>query len=54
MAEGLTSREIAAALHISARTADNHVRHILDKLGLRSRSQIAAWASPRSLWDVFA
>jgi DNA-binding CsgD family transcriptional regulator len=48
VAEGLTSREIAEALHISARTADNHVQHILDKLGLRSRSQIAAWVARRS------
>jgi DNA-binding CsgD family transcriptional regulator len=44
-AEGLTSREIAEAMHISSRTADNHVQHILDKLELRSRSQIAAWVS---------
>lgn len=43
VAEGLTSREIADAMHISSRTADNHVQHILDKLDLRSRSQIAAW-----------
>jgi DNA-binding CsgD family transcriptional regulator len=45
LAEGLTSREIAEAMHISARTADNHAQHILDKLGLRSRSQIAAWVA---------
>jgi DNA-binding CsgD family transcriptional regulator len=32
-------------MHISSRTADNHVQHILDKLELRSRSQIAAWVS---------
>ena len=43
VAEGLTSREVAEAMHISSRTADNHVQHILDKLDLRSRSQIAAW-----------
>ncbi|HEX6539074.1 MAG TPA: AAA family ATPase [Candidatus Dormibacteraeota bacterium] len=45
VAEGLTSREIADAMHISSRTADNHVQHILDKLDLRSRSQIAAWVA---------
>jgi DNA-binding CsgD family transcriptional regulator len=48
VAEGLTSREIAEAMHISARTADNHVQHILDKLGLRSRSQVAAWVARRA------
>ena len=45
VAEGLTSREIAEAMHISSRTADNHVQHILDKLDLRSRNQIAAWVA---------
>jgi predicted ATPase len=33
------------ALFLSERTAENHVQHILTKLGLRNRSQIAAWAS---------
>ena len=47
VAEGLTSREIAEAMHISSRTADNHVQHILDKLALRSRSQIATWVAQR-------
>lgn len=47
VAEGLTSREIADAMHISSRTADNHVQHILDKLDLRSRSQIATWVAQR-------
>jgi len=31
--------------YVSERTAENHVQHILTKLGLRNRSQIAAWAS---------
>jgi DNA-binding CsgD family transcriptional regulator len=30
---------------IAPRTAESHVEHILDKLELRSRTQIAAWAS---------
>ncbi|HKR98952.1 MAG TPA: AAA family ATPase [Candidatus Dormibacteraeota bacterium] len=45
VAEGLTSKEIAAAMHISPRTADNHVQHILEKLEMRSRSQVAAWVA---------
>jgi DNA-binding CsgD family transcriptional regulator len=44
VARGLTNREIAAALHLSDRTVENHVQHILDKLGFSSRSQVAAWA----------
>jgi pimeloyl-ACP methyl ester carboxylesterase/DNA-binding CsgD family transcriptional regulator len=49
VAQGLTNRQIADALVIAARTADNHVGHILDKLGLTSRAQIAAWAAARGL-----
>ncbi|MEA2973841.1 MAG: hypothetical protein QOG82_2299 [Actinomycetota bacterium] len=48
VAEGLTNRQIAARLVISERTAQNHVQHILTKLGFATRSQIAAW-SVRSL-----
>ena len=39
-AQGLTNRQIAASLSISEHTAANHVRKILGKLGLRSRTQI--------------
>ncbi|MFD9698880.1 ATP-binding protein [Lentzea sp. NPDC059081] len=45
--EGLTNREIARRLVISERTAQNHVQHILTKLGFRTRSQVAAWMSTR-------
>ena len=43
VADGLSNREIAAQLVISERTAQNHVQHILGKLGFRNRAQIAAW-----------
>jgi len=43
--QGLTNRQIAAALYVSERTAQNHVQHILDKLGFANRSQIAVWSS---------
>lgn len=43
IAQGQTNREIAAALYISERTVDTHVEHILAKLGVRSRVQVAAW-----------
>ena len=43
VALGLTNRDIADRLVISERTAEGHVQRILDKLGFRSRSQIAAW-----------
>ena len=43
VAEGLSNQAIAQRLHLSSRTAENHVQHILYKLGFDSRSQIAAW-----------
>jgi DNA-binding CsgD family transcriptional regulator len=42
---GLTNRQIADVLHVAERTAENHVQHILTKLGFNNRSQIAAWAA---------
>jgi DNA-binding NarL/FixJ family response regulator len=45
VAAGLTNKQIGQNLYVSDRTAENHVQHILTKLGLRNRSQIAAWAS---------
>jgi DNA-binding CsgD family transcriptional regulator len=45
VARGLTNKQIGQALYVSERTAENHVQHILTKLGLRNRSQIAAWSS---------
>jgi predicted ATPase/DNA-binding CsgD family transcriptional regulator len=43
IARGLTNRQIADALFIAERTVDTHVEHILAKLGVGSRAQIAAW-----------
>jgi predicted ATPase/DNA-binding CsgD family transcriptional regulator len=43
IAEGLTNKQIGATLFISERTVDSHVRSILNKLGFRSRAQIARW-----------
>ena len=47
VAQGMTNREIASRLFLSERTAQNHVQHILDKLDLPNRSQIAVWARDR-------
>lgn len=43
VAGGLSNKEIATKLFLSERTVDNHVHHILDKLGFSSRVQVAAW-----------
>jgi predicted ATPase/DNA-binding CsgD family transcriptional regulator len=45
VAEGMSNREIAAALVIAQRTAEGHVEHILSKLGFTSRVQVAAWVA---------
>lgn len=47
LAEGLSNREIARALFISETTAKVHVRHIFEKLGVRSRAQAAVHAALR-------
>ncbi|HEX7265012.1 MAG TPA: LuxR C-terminal-related transcriptional regulator [Candidatus Dormibacteraeota bacterium] len=47
IAEGRTNAEIAGRLKMAGRTADAHVEHIRNKLGLRTRSQIAVWAHER-------
>jgi DNA-binding NarL/FixJ family response regulator len=44
VARGLTNRQIAEELFLSERTVENHVQHILAKLGLRNRTQIATWS----------
>jgi DNA-binding CsgD family transcriptional regulator len=43
VARGLTNKQIGERLYVSERTAENHVQHILVKLGFSNRSQIAAW-----------
>jgi DNA-binding CsgD family transcriptional regulator/tetratricopeptide (TPR) repeat protein len=47
VADGLSNRQIATRLRLSERTAENHVAHILTKLGFQSRARIAAWYATR-------
>jgi len=45
IAEGLRNREIAERLVISETTVKTHVRHVLEKLRFRNRSEAAAFAA---------
>lgn len=45
VAEGATNREIAERLVISPKTASAHIEHILAKLRVSRRAEIAAWVS---------
>jgi DNA-binding CsgD family transcriptional regulator len=49
LAEGLSNKEIAESLFISANTAANHVRSILMKTGSANRTQAAIYASDHKL-----
>jgi len=44
LAEGHTNKEVAAALGISTRTAENHRARIMEKLGLQSLSALVRYA----------
>lgn len=52
LARGMTNREIARELVISAKTAEIHVGNILGKLDLKSRAQAAALAMGQGLADT--
>lgn len=49
LAQGRTNREMAEQLFVSVRTVKSYVSSILGKLGLRNRSEAAAFAA-RSQW----
>ncbi|MGC4091487.1 MAG: LuxR C-terminal-related transcriptional regulator [Polyangiaceae bacterium] len=49
LARGKTNKEIAALLGISARTVQNHVAHIYDKIGAYSRAGAAVWLMEQGL-----
>jgi DNA-binding CsgD family transcriptional regulator len=51
IAAGKTNGEIAAELSIAPKTASAHVEHILAKLGVARRTEIATWVSTISYGD---
>ena len=45
VAEGLTNRQIAVRLHLSAKTVKNYVSTMLQKLGMETRTEAAVFAT---------
>ncbi|MGV0798407.1 helix-turn-helix transcriptional regulator, partial [Mycolicibacterium elephantis] len=41
LGRGKTTRETAAALFLSPKTVEYHLRHIYDKVGIRSRAELS-------------
>ena len=49
LARGMTNKEIAAALFLSAKTVQHHVAHIYDKIDRRTRAGAAMFAMEHRL-----
>lgn len=49
--EGMTTKEIARQLDISAKTAENHRFRVLDKLGVRNTAELIRYAVKHGLLD---
>ena len=49
VAQGLTYREVGAALYLSERTIKYHIGEIVQRLHLQNRAEVIAWATRRGL-----
>jgi DNA-binding NarL/FixJ family response regulator len=50
VAAGRTNREVAAALHLSARTVEWNLSKLYRKLGVRSRTELASALGSGNHW----
>jgi DNA-binding NarL/FixJ family response regulator len=46
--EGLTNKAVAERLFVSPNTVGTHVRHVFEKLGVRSRTELAGRIARRA------
>ena len=49
VASGRTNRQIGRVLGISEKTAEVHLHHVMSKLDVRNRAEVAAWAVAQHL-----
>lgn len=49
--EGLTTKEVARRLDVSAKTAENHRLRVLDKIGARNTAELVRYAVRKGLLD---
>jgi DNA-binding NarL/FixJ family response regulator len=52
VAEGHTTKEIAARLHVSPKTVETHRQHIMEKLGLRAVADLTKYAIREGLTSL--
>jgi DNA-binding NarL/FixJ family response regulator len=45
LAEGLSTRDIAARLYLSPKTAERHIANLVTKLAVESRSELVSLAA---------
>jgi len=48
-AKGLTTKQIADRLFISTKTADHHIQHVYNKIGVSTRAAAALWAMQNAM-----
>lgn len=48
LVQGLSNMEIANRMHISVETVKSHIKHLMEKLGMRGRTSLAIWALDRA------
>jgi DNA-binding CsgD family transcriptional regulator len=49
-ATGVTEEELGLALHLSSRTIHHRLERLRERLGVRNRIELAAWAGARGLY----